>query len=532
MGRLFNRRAVGSALTIILVMSITGPVVMSDFETTIPLVADDNNTLPGYVPHSPIRINSNADFVAFGFNGSGTETEPWVIENLDINGSGYGCCVYVGNTTDYFTIQNCYLHGAKNGVSDPYYYNSGVILYTVQNGSITSNNITSNDYNGIYLYLASRNMIVNNNVSNNRSGIRLMYSIRNYMKNNVVFLNNWEDITVSCDSNNNTITNNDISKSCYGVFINDCENNIVSSNMISKNFYGITIDEPGSINNEIFQNTISDNEYFGLYIMASSSNNKIYHNNFINNWCHATVWYGNGTRLLYSGVNQWDNGYPSGGNYWDNYTGIDMKCGALQNQLGSDGIGDNPCIITINSNKDNYPLMSPFNYTEYNIPLQQGWNLISLPVRQLNNSIGSVLETIAGKWDCIQTYEASDVSDHWKSNLIYRPASLNDLESMNHLQGYWINITEPGVILTVKGDNFGSPLSIPLYAGWNLVGYPTLNTTTTVANVLWGTGADRVEVCDPTDPYRTREVGPMYLMKPGEGYWIHVPADSIWVVNW
>ena len=73
--------------------------------------------------------------------------------------------------------------------------------------------------------------------------------------------------------------------------------------------------------------------------------------------------------------------------------------------------------------------------------------------------------------------------------------------------------------------------SIPLYAGWNLVGYPSL-TNETVANALWGTGADRVEVFDSGEPYRIKEVGPTYLMKPGEGYWVHVPADTVWVVDW
>ena len=96
--------------------------------------------------------------------------------------------------------------------------------------------------------------------------------------------------------------------------------------------------------------------------------------------------------------------------------------------------------------------------------------------------------------------------------------------------GFWINITEPNVTFTVEGMVPTSP-GIPLFAGWNLVGYPSLNTET-VANALWGTGADRVMVCDTGEPYNIREVGPAYIMQPGEGYWIHVPADSVWTVDW
>ncbi len=96
--------------------------------------------------------------------------------------------------------------------------------------------------------------------------------------------------------------------------------------------------------------------------------------------------------------------------------------------------------------------------------------------------------------------------------------------------GFWIDITEPDVVLSVVGGEARS-VSIPLYAGWNLIGYPTM-TEMIVANALWGTGADKVEVFDPAEPYRIKEVGPTYVMKPGEGYWVHVPADSVWVVDW
>jgi hypothetical protein len=165
----------------------------------------------------------------------------------------------------------------------------------------------------------------------------------------------------------------------------------------------------------------------------------------------------------------------------------------------------------------------------YNSPLHEGWNLISVPFAQVNTSIKEVLKDIAGKWDYIQVYNATD-PDHWKTNLTYRPDQLNDLNALNHKMGFWINVTEPNVNLTVRG-NISAYTIIPLYAGWNLVGYPTLNTKT-VGNALFGTTADKVEVFDLTDPYRLKEVGSTYVMKPGEGYWVHVVADSIWTINW
>ena len=71
----------------------------------------------------------------------------------------------------------------------------------------------------------------------------------------------------------------------------------------------------------------------------------IYHNNFINNEQNA-----------YDGCNNtWDNDYPSGGNFWDDYNGTDED---------EDGIGDTPYPIPGGDNDDRYPLMEPYgNWT-------------------------------------------------------------------------------------------------------------------------------------------------------------------------
>jgi nitrous oxidase accessory protein NosD len=86
-----------------------------------------------------------------------------------------------------------------------------------------------------------------------------------------------------------------------------------------------------------------------------SSHNQIFHNSIVNNGQQATATYGGLSPLL----NYWDDGYPSGGNCWGDYTGTDLNRGHYQNETGADGIGDASYVIDAN-NTDHYPLMHPW----------------------------------------------------------------------------------------------------------------------------------------------------------------------------
>jgi len=65
--------------------------------------------------------------------------------------------------------------------------------------------------------------------------------------------------------------------------------------------------------------------------------------------------------------NLWDNGYPSGGNYWkDQSPKSDYYSGPNQDQPGSDGIVDTPYDLGY-SNKDRYPFMNPYREPSFEI---------------------------------------------------------------------------------------------------------------------------------------------------------------------
>jgi hypothetical protein len=93
---------------------------------------------------------------------------------------------------------------------------------------------------------------------------------------------------------------------------------------------------------------------YGAHVSFSiSTRNTIYHNNFVNNTIQV-----DDVSPEYSSI--WDNGYPSGGNYWSNYNGVDLHTGTYQNIIGSDGIGDTPYAIDVN-NTDHYPLTNLYS---------------------------------------------------------------------------------------------------------------------------------------------------------------------------
>jgi len=104
-----------------------------------------------------------------------------------------------------------------------------------------------------------------------------------------------------------------------------------------------------SLDSIISGNTFTNNNY-GIYL-EQAWGSKIFHNNFFNNTVQAEII--NSSNIF------WDDYYPSGGNYWSDYVGIDDGNGPNQDQFGSDGIGDTSYNINAN-NRDNYPLIKPY----------------------------------------------------------------------------------------------------------------------------------------------------------------------------
>lgn len=143
-----------------------------------------------------------------------------------------------------------------------------------------------------------------------------------------------------------TVTHNTITKSETGIAVGGGSGNTLSYNTIID---GTGIDIRYSRGNIIFGNTLAYN-YESILIAHSSSDNMIFHNNILSNAIPEGL----------ESANIWDNGYPSGGNYWGFTSNVDERSGPYQTQPGSDGIIDTPMFIWGIDNVDKYPLMKPW----------------------------------------------------------------------------------------------------------------------------------------------------------------------------
>ncbi len=539
-----------------------------------------------YNPRDPIVINGNWDFTADNgvTGGSGTPGDPYIIEGWEIDANS-APGIIVRNTDAFFEIRDVYVHSGTPS-------NFGIFLSDVANGRVAGAAISGNR-DGIYLWKSTNLSIAANNISSN----------------------DMDGVSFNSCTNVSIVANNLSSNLWLGIAVGDSTDvSILANNISSNGWGGITIGSSTDVS--IRTNNVSSN-LKGIELMFST-NVSVHHNTLIGNTVQAMDSAGP--------ENAWDDGYPSGGNYWSDYTGVDRYSGPNQDRPGSDNIGDTPHDVDYNS-QDRYPLMfsgamvpprppeisqatlsgkdlenvtltwslspddgrglksvvayeiyrnmsynsrglgyeliaslpngtSTFvdNYTGEGDPndyfyrvcaldlndnttcamdqwgkftrlLSQGPNLISIPLIQSNESIERVLQTV--EYDKAWYYDSS--SQEWKWYMTSK-GYRRGLWNVNRPMGLWVNVTSD-CNLTVAGI-VPAQTAIHLYEGWNLVSFPSFNSSYTVADLKAEIGATRVEGYDLTAPPNfLRVLGDAEALLAGEAYWVKVDVDVDWIVE-
>ena len=286
---------------------------------------------------------------------------------------------------------------------------NGIQLYYSSNNTLEGNNIAEKHYHGVHFYSSSYNTLRNNSLSADNyfnffvDGSNLSHFVHDVDTSNTVngrpiyyWINKTETSVpldagyvalVNCTrmtvqnltlaknaqaivlafTTNSTVIQNYFTKNEYDIYLCGSQDNNITRNNMTNDWYGVCL--RNSLNNTIQENTVMWSNYYGILTfnashnrivkntiaawygiwLESSSNNLIFHNNFVGTTTHEF--------FSRDSVNVWDYGYPSGGNYWSDYVGLDSLKGPYQNETGSDGIGDTPYVIDAH-NVDHYPLMN------------------------------------------------------------------------------------------------------------------------------------------------------------------------------
>jgi parallel beta-helix repeat protein len=339
-----------------------------------PLPVHNINTGLGY---ATIQEAINADETLDGhtiFVGAGTYYEDVVVnKTVSLIGEDRNFTVIDGSNGD-ITVRI---------VSDNVYVsrftvrNSLFGIHSVANDVVIRDNYVINFvYQGIQVN-GNHNSISSNSITDCGCAV-LIYGKDHTIDQNVLVNNRYWGVQLSYGSTGNIVRGNIIENnpSATGLFVQDSDNNTISENWIIANELGICL--------------------------SWSKGNMDFHNNFINNTSQVYI--------DHSINNVWDDDYPSGGNYWSDYVGVDVKRGPNQDLHGSDGIGDSPYIIDAD-NHDHYPLMNP-----YGAPPPQTYSLTitSTVGGTTDPAPGTYSYTVNSSVQVTAVPEAEYLFDHWE----------------------------------------------------------------------------------------------------------------------
>ncbi|MFQ5884500.1 MAG: NosD domain-containing protein [Thermoplasmata archaeon] len=241
-------------------------------------------------------------------------------------------------------------------------------------------------------------------------------------------------------------------------------------------------------------NTFSGNSIMNSYIGIStfqSRDNTFFHNNIINNTIQAYDWS--------ASDNEWDNGYPSGGNYWSNYTGPDDFSGPNQDIPGSDGIRDLPFGFDPDTS-DDYPLMSPVVTLPPDAPrhltAELSGNGLENVTLSWNLSVDDVngLRSVVG-YDILR---GTNYSSNLSGYILYDPVSKGSSQYTDVGGGEGDPYNYFYVVCAIDlndnsscSRNQAAKFTRPLSRGPNLVSIPLVLTNESIERILQTVGYDK-----------------------------------------
>ncbi|MCX8173030.1 MAG: right-handed parallel beta-helix repeat-containing protein [Thermoplasmata archaeon] len=271
-------------------------------------------------PHSPIHIKGNGEFTSVNgvVSGSGTQSDPYVIEGWEIDANGGTYCIWIENTSSYFAVRNCTLKNTTATSESP--YGCGILLTNLTNGSVDSNNVSA-CYISLGVGNSEKISITANTISSSSYAVIIRDSTNCTLYGNTIKSNVY-GVRLDTSANNTVEKNLVTGNGAWGILLyQTCDTQVMDNNVSDTVLQGIWL--CGSNNNTILYNTIINNTGYGVYIEENSTGNQVLYNNFINNNGAGKGVSGKCQAYDDAGNNSWSFSFGTikGGNYWSNWDG-------------------------------------------------------------------------------------------------------------------------------------------------------------------------------------------------------------------
>lgn len=148
--------------------------------------------------------------------GAGTLNNPYIIENVTIDGGGITNCIVIRDSSKHFIIRNStFINSGWSGTPP---YTGGITLDDVSNAMLINNTCKNCNGNGINIYSSNGVMIKDNILENNERGISSFEGDSNKIINNSLTLNNVAGIVIH-HGENNEIKENKLNDGRIGIFL-------------------------------------------------------------------------------------------------------------------------------------------------------------------------------------------------------------------------------------------------------------------------------------------------------------------------
>lgn len=203
--------------------------------------------------HDPILIVGNAQFANESgvVWGSGTESDPYIIEGWDINASlaaGSAGGIVISKTDAHFKIRNVrvelggplyvgiWLSNVGNGwIEDSVLVDNyeGITLNTTVGLTIKNNTLTNSSFSGVYAVASESVSIELNEITGSRHGVYSHHCEQVQIVDNAISDNEY-GVYLNCSSDS-SISGNDIARNQYGIYLTECNGIDMSSNSLVDN---------------------------------------------------------------------------------------------------------------------------------------------------------------------------------------------------------------------------------------------------------------------------------------------------------